>query len=94
MISFETFIEAYNSCYVPHFHWLLVATKLLTAKLQSRYVKGSESEILERSELESEWDIYLRLRNPAQDHPFLTPIVTTKESERQVHNIIWLILLT
>jgi len=32
------------------FHWLLVSTKLLTAKLHSRYVEESESEILERSE--------------------------------------------
>ena len=38
-------------------HWLLVATKLLTSKLHSRYVKELESEILERSELESESDI-------------------------------------
>ena len=44
------------------FHWLLVATKLLTAKLYSLYAKESESEILkrlvseivERSELESD----------------------------------------
>ena len=32
------------------FRWLLVATKLLTVKLHSLYVKESESEILERSE--------------------------------------------
>jgi len=30
---------------------LLVATKLLTAKLHSRYVKDKESEILERSDI-------------------------------------------
>ena len=30
------------------FHWLLFATKLLTTKLHSRYVKESESDILER----------------------------------------------
>jgi len=37
------------------FHWLLLATKLLTAKLHSRYVKElvSESEILERPESEN-----------------------------------------
>ena len=34
------------------FHWLLVATKLLTAKLHTLYVKESES--LEKSELESD----------------------------------------
>jgi len=38
-------------------HWLLVATKLLTAKLHSRYVKESESEILEKSASVSESDI-------------------------------------
>jgi len=32
------------------FHWVLVATKLLTAKLHSLNVKESESEILERLE--------------------------------------------
>jgi len=32
------------------FHWVLVASKLLTVKLHSFYVKQSESEILERSE--------------------------------------------
>ena len=37
------------------FHWLLLATKLFTAKLHSLYVKGSE--FLERSKLESESDI-------------------------------------
>jgi len=36
------------------FHWVLVATKLLTAKLHSLYVKELELEILERSELESD----------------------------------------
>ena len=36
------------------FHWLLVATKLLTAKLHSCYAMESESDILERSELESD----------------------------------------
>jgi len=36
---------------------VLVATKLLTAKLQSLFVMESESEILERSVLESESDI-------------------------------------
>jgi len=36
---FETFIETYNSCCVPRFP--LIATKLLTAKLHSRYVKES-----------------------------------------------------
>jgi len=36
------------------FHWVLVATKLLKAKLHSLYVKELESEILERSELESD----------------------------------------
>jgi len=54
------------------FQWLLVATKLLTAKLHSRYVKELESEILERSDILSptdsatllgdRWDI-LRYRN-------------------------------
>jgi len=33
---------------------LLIATKLLTAKLHSRFVKKSVSEIAERSELESD----------------------------------------
>jgi len=32
-------------------HWVLVATKLLTAKLHSFYVNESKSEILKRSEL-------------------------------------------
>ena len=44
------------------FHWLLIAKRLLTAKLHSLYIKESESEllesseskILERSELESD----------------------------------------
>ena len=31
------------------FHWLLAATKLLTAKLHSRYMKESESDILPRT---------------------------------------------
>jgi len=52
------------------FHWVLVATKFLAAKLHPLYVK--ESEILERSELEWKfwkgwsWSqtFYLRLRNP------------------------------
>jgi len=37
------------------FYWLLVVTKLLTAKIHSRYVKESElvSEILERPESEN-----------------------------------------
>ena len=39
------------------FHLLLVATKLLTAKLHSYYAKGSDSVILERSELDSESNI-------------------------------------
>ena len=34
-----------------YFHWLLVATKFLTAKLHSRYVKELVSEILERSDI-------------------------------------------
>jgi len=34
------------------FHWGLDATNLLTAKIYSLYVKGSESEIFERSELD------------------------------------------
>ena len=34
------------------FHGVLVATKFLATKLHSLYVKKSESEILERSELE------------------------------------------
>jgi len=45
-----------------YFHWLLVATKLLTAKFHSRYVKDSESEVVERSELES--DIWRRTPQP------------------------------
>ena len=41
-IYFETFIETENTCSMYHdFHWLLVATKLLTAKLHSCYVKGA-----------------------------------------------------
>jgi len=61
------------------FHWLLIATKLLTAKLHSLYVKESESEILESlgSELgvgnfgkvgdgSRSWIFYLRLRNSAE----------------------------
>ena len=44
------------------FHWVLVAVKFLGAKLHSLYIKESESEILERSVLES--DISPRLRNP------------------------------
>jgi len=36
------------------FRWLLVATKLWTGKLHSRYVKESESEILEMLESVSE----------------------------------------
>jgi len=54
------------------FHWVLAATKFLAAKLHSLYVKESESEILERSELGwifwkgRSWSqtFYLRLRNP------------------------------
>jgi len=34
------------------FHWVLVATKYLAAKLHSLYVKKPESGTLERSELE------------------------------------------
>ena len=49
-ISFETFIETENSCYVPRFP-LSVATKLLTSKLHSRCVKESASENLERSDI-------------------------------------------
>jgi len=49
------------------FHWLLVATKLVTAKLHSCYVKDSEFKILERSEWEkvgrSSWTFYFRLSN-------------------------------
>jgi len=54
---------------------MLVATKLLTAKFHSLYVKESESEILERLELSRKfwkvrswsrsWTFYLRLRNVA-----------------------------
>ena len=56
-ISFETFIETDISCCVPRFPFiasLLAVTKLMTAKIHSHYVKESESEILERSELESD----------------------------------------
>jgi len=41
----QVIIAAYHD-----FHWLLVATKMLTAKLHLRYAMESESEILERSE--------------------------------------------
>jgi len=49
------------------FHWVLIATKFLVAKLHLLYVKESGSEILERSELESNilpptpqpWMLYL-----------------------------------
>ena len=47
------------------FHWLLVAAKLLTAKLHSRNVKGSG--ICERSELESESDISLQVPQPLEE---------------------------
>ena len=53
------------------FHWLLAATQLLTAKLHSRYVKESESEILESSSR----IFYLRLRNPG--HDVIKPDVVT-----------------
>ena len=52
------------------FHWVLVATKLLAAKLHSLYVKKWESEISERLEWKfwkgRSWSqtFYLRLRNP------------------------------
>jgi len=45
-------------------HWLRIATNLLTAQLHSLYVMGSESEILEKSELISESEIL---------HPTLQP---------------------
>jgi len=45
------------------FHWLLLAAKLLTAKLHSRYVRGSE--IPERSELGRTF--HLRLHNPGKN---------------------------
>jgi len=47
-ISFETFVETEISCCAPRF------PLILPAKLHSLYVKGPESEILERSELESD----------------------------------------
>ena len=65
------------------FHWLLIATKLLTAEFYSLYIKESESKILERSESGSEiwkgreifetkrWIFYLRLRNPVYISVFL-----------------------
>jgi len=62
------------------FQWVLVATKFLTAKLHSLYVKESESEILERSELESESDFYLRLRNPASKTETIFLLQTTRYS--------------
>ena len=40
------------------FHWVLVATKFLTAKSHAIYVKKLELEILERSKVESESDIF------------------------------------
>ena len=54
------------------FHWVLVAIKFLAAKLHSLYLKESDSEILERSELEWKFGkgrgwcqtFYFRLRNP------------------------------
>ena len=48
-ITFETFIETYSRILAVYhdFHWLLVAKKLLTAKLHSRHVKVGN---LERSE--------------------------------------------
>jgi len=49
------------------FHVMLDATKFLTAKIHSLYVKESESEILERSELKSESDIF-----PATPQPCYT----------------------
>ena len=62
-IFYETFVQTENSCCVCHdFHWLLVATKLLTAKLHARYVK--ELDILESSELES--DVVLPTAQPWQ----------------------------
>ena len=45
----QIFLAVYHD-----FHWLFFATKLLTANLHSCYAKESESEILERSELESD----------------------------------------
>jgi len=47
----------HNSAVYHDFHWLLVATKLFTAKHHSCHVRELESEILERSELDSESDI-------------------------------------
>jgi len=44
------------------FHWVLVATKFLDAKLHSLYVKESESEIWEGRSWSQTF--YLRLRNP------------------------------
>ena len=52
------------------FNWLLIATKLLKAKLHSLYVKQPESlsEILEGRSCGRSRTFYLRLRNPA-GHP-------------------------
>ena len=71
-ISYETFGETENSCCLPRFPLSVICYKFLAAKLHSIYVKESESEILERSELEwklwkgRSWSqtFHLRLRNP------------------------------
>jgi len=53
---------------VHDFHWLLVATKLLTTQLHSCYAK--KAEILQRPES----DVNLRFRNPVIKHWSRQPI--------------------
>jgi len=56
-VCFEIFMKLRILAVYHDFHWLLLATKFLTAELHSSYAKKSESEILERSESEFESDI-------------------------------------
>jgi len=72
-VEFENLLKQKIFAVHHDFHWLLVATKLLTAKLHSRYVKEPESmsEVLERSELELKSDILLP-----------TPLVVTPSLSR------------
>ena len=63
-ISFGTFILQKVLAVHCDFHWLLVATKLLTAKLHSLHVKEADSEILEAVSWSQTFN--LRICNPGK----------------------------
>jgi len=60
-ISFKTLFKQIMLAAYHHFHWLLVATKLLTAKLHSGYRRRSPKFWKGRSVSQT---FHLRLRNP------------------------------